>query len=211
MKFFENKTLDFKFTLSVILYQKEVLMKRFILILLTILMGAAMAAESKKLVIYYSRADENYSVGYIKKGNTEIVAEIIAAKTGATLLKVEPVKEYPKEYDECIAVAKKELAQEARPDFKPVSVNPEEFDEIYVGYPVWWGEMPMPMFTFFEKYNLKGKTVYPFVTHEGSGLSGVARLKKVTGGNVKPGLAIYGHTAQNEKEKAEKDVEKWLK
>lgn len=109
-----------------------------------------MAAESKKLAIYYSRADENYSVGYIKKGNTEIVAEIIAAKTGATLLKVEPVKEYPKVYDEWIAVAKKELAQEAR-------------------------------------------------------------LKKVTGANVTPGLAIYGHTAQNEKSKAEKDVEKWLK
>ena len=105
-------------------------MKKIILILLTILMGAAMAAESKKLVIYYSRADENYSVGYIKKGNTEIVAEIIAAKTGATLLKVEPAKEYPKVYDECIAVAKKELANDARPEIKPVSVNPEEYDEI---------------------------------------------------------------------------------
>ncbi|MCQ2097329.1 MAG: flavodoxin [Fibrobacter sp.] len=186
-------------------------MKKIISFFLTIFMGAAMAAETKKLVIYYSRTDENYSVGYIQKGNTEIVAEIIAEKTGATLLKVEPVKEYPKEYDDCIAVAKKELANDARPDFKPISINPEEFDEIYVGYPVWWGEMPMTMFTFFEKYNLKGKTIHPFVTHEGSGLSGVARLKKVTGANVKPGLAIYGHTAQNEKDKAIKDVEKWLK
>ena len=67
------------------------------------------------------------------------------------------------------------------------------------------------MVTFFEKYNLKGKTIHPFVTHEGSGLSGVARLKKVTGANVKPGLAIYGHTAQNEKDKAIKDVEKWIR
>lgn len=186
-------------------------MKKIFIILLTILMGAAMATESKKLVIYYSRADENYSVGYIKKGNTEIVAEIIAAKTGATLLKVQPAKEYPNVYDECIAVAKKELANDARPEIKPISINPEEYDEIYVGYPVWWGEMPMPMFTFFEKYNLKGKTIHPFVTHEGSGLSGVTRLKKVTGANVTPGLAIYGHTAQNEKSKAEKEVEKWLK
>lgn len=170
-----------------------------------------MAADAKKLVIYYSRVDENYEVGTIAKGNTEIIAEMIAAKTGAKLLKVEPVKEYPKAYDECIAVAKKELAADVRPEFKPVNINPEEYDEIYVGYPVWWGEMPMPMFTFFEKYNLKGKTIHPFVTHEGSGLSGVSRLKKVTGANVTPGLAIYGHVAQNERAKAEKEVESWLK
>ncbi|MBO7513000.1 MAG: flavodoxin, partial [Fibrobacter sp.] len=150
-------------------------------------------------------------VGNISKGNTEIIAEMIAKKTGGTLLHVEPAKEYPKKYDDCINVAKKELAQDARPAIKPVNVNPEEFDEIYVGYPVWWGEMPMPMFTFFEKYNLKGKTIHPFVTHEGSGLSGVARLKKVTGANVTPGLAIYGHVAQNERDKAQKEVDKWVK
>ena len=120
-----------------------------------------MAAEKKILVVYYSRADENYTVGNISKGNTEIIAEMIAKKTGGTLLHVEPAKEYPKGYDDCINVAKKELAQDARPAIKPVNVNPEEFDEIYVGYPVWWGEMPMPMFTFFEKYNLKGKTIHP--------------------------------------------------
>ncbi len=185
-------------------------MKKLTLILLTILIGVSMAAEKKILIAYYSRADENYSVGYIKKGNTEIIAEMIAQKTGGTLLHVEPAKEYPKSYDDCINVAKKELAQNARPEIKPVNVNPEEFDEIYVGYPVWWGEMPMPMFTFLEKYNLKGKTIHPFVTHEGSGISGVQRLKKVTGANVTPGLAIYGHEAQNEREKAQKKVNDWL-
>ncbi len=186
-------------------------MKKITLILLSLLLGVSMAAEKKILVVYYSRADENYTVGNISKGNTEIIAEMIAKKTGGTLLHVEPAKEYPKGYDDCINVAKKELAQDARPAIKPVNVNPEEFDEIYVGYPVWWGEMPMPMFTFFEKYNLKGKTIHPFVTHEGSGLSGVARLKKVTGANVTPGLAIYGHVAQNERDKAQKEVDKWVK
>ena len=186
-------------------------MKKITLILLSLLLGVSMAAEKKILVVYYSRADENYSVGNISKGNTEIIAEMIAKKTGGTLLHVEPAKEYPKGYDDCINVAKKELAQDARPAIKPVNVNPEEFDEIYGGYPVGWGEMPMPMFTFFEKYNLKGKTIHPFVTHEGSGLSGVARLKKVTGANVTPGLAIYGHVAQNERDKAQKEVDKWVK
>ena len=102
-----------------------------------------MAAEKKVLIVYYSRAGENYGVGNIAKGNTEIIAEMIAKKTGGTLLHVEPAKEYPKGYDDCINVAKKELAQDARPAIKPVNVNPEDFDEIYVGYPVWWGEMPI--------------------------------------------------------------------
>ena len=186
-------------------------MKKIILILLTILMGVTMAADKKILVAYYSRTGENYGVGDIKKGNTEIIAEMIAKKTGGTLLHVEPAKEYPVKYDDCINVAKKELAQDARPAIKPVSENPEDFDEIYIGYPVWWGEMPMPMFTFLEKYNLKGKTIHPFVTHEGSGLSGVQRLKKVTGAKVTAGLAIYGHVAQNEREKAQKEVDKWVK
>ena len=186
-------------------------MNRTILILLTFLIGVTMAAEKKILVAYYSRADENYDVGTITKGNTEIIAEMIAKKTGGTLLHVEPAKEYPKKYEDCINVAKKELSQDARPAIKPVNVNPEDFDEIYIGYPVWWGEMPMPMFTFLEKYNLKGKTIHPFMTHEGSGLSGVAKLKKVTGANVTAGLAIYGHVAQNEREKAQKEVDKWVK
>ena len=174
--------------------------KTALLFLFTLFLGVTMAADKKILVVYYSRAGENYGVGTIEKGNTEIVAEMIAEKTGGTLLRVEPAK-----------VAKKELAADARPEIKPVAPNPEEFDEIYVGYPVWWGEMPMPMFTFFEKYNLKGKTIHPFVTHEGSGLSGVARLKKATGAKVTAGLAIYGHVAQNERDKARKAVEEWIK
>ena len=185
--------------------------KTALTLLFTLFLGVSMAADKKILVVYYSRTGENYGVGTIEKGNTEIVAEMIAEKTGGTLLRVEPAKEYPEGYDDCIAVAKKELAADARPEIKPVALNPEEFDEIYVGYPVWWGEMPMPMFTFFEKYNLKGKTIHPFVTHEGSGLSGVARLKKATGAKVTAGLAIYGHVAQNERDKARKEVEKWLK
>ena len=72
--------------------------------------------------------------------------------------------------------------------------------------------MPMLMYTFLEKYNLKGKLVHPFVTHEGSGLSAIAKLKKAaTGAVVTKGLSIYGHIAQNSPKKAQKDVDKWLK
>ena len=168
-------------------------------------------ANAKPLVVYYSRVDENYSVGNITKGNTEIIAEMIAKKTGADLVKVEPVKEYAKDYKTCIEESKKELAADARPAFKPVKLNPADYDEIYVGYPIWWGEMPMPMFTFFDQYSFKGKKIHPFVTHEGSGLTGLKRLEKATGGVMAEGLAIYGHVAQKEPEKAQQLVDEWLK
>lgn len=187
-------------------------MRKLVLILLMFLIGVSMAAEKKILVAYFSHIGENVSVGTIIKGNTEIIAEMIAEKTGATLLEVKPVTAYPRTYDECLKVAKKELAQNARPEIKPVEVNPEAFDEIYIGYPVWLNDMPMLMYTFLEKYNLKGKLIHPFVTHEGSGLSAIAKLKKAaTGAVVTKGLSIYGHIAQNNRKKAQKDVDKWLK
>ena len=82
-------------------------MKKIVLLLLTLFLGISMAEEKKVLVIYYSRADENYEVGNITKGNTEIIAEMIAKKTGGTQLQVEPAKAYPKSYNDCINVAKK--------------------------------------------------------------------------------------------------------
>ena len=186
-------------------------MRKIVLILLMFLIGVSMAAEKKILVAYYSHIGENVSVGVIIKGNTEIIAEMIAEKTGATLLQVKPATDYPRSYDECLKVAKKELAQNARPEIKPMDINPEEFDEIYIGYPVWLNDLPMPMYTFLEKYNLKGKLVHPFVTHEGTGLPSIAKLKKAaTGAVVTKGLSIYGHIAQNNRKKAQKDVDKWL-
>lgn len=187
-------------------------MRKIVLILLMFLIGVSMAADKKILIAYFSHIGENVGLGMIAKGNTEIVAEMIAERTGGTLLEVKPVTAYPRTYDECLKVAKKELAQNARPEIKPMDINPEEFDEIYIGYPVWLNDMPMLMYTFLEKYNLKGKLVHPFVTHEGSGLSAIAKLKKAaTGAVVTKGLSIYGHIAQNNRKKAQKDVDKWLK
>lgn len=187
-------------------------MRKIVLILLMFLIGVSMAADKKILIAYFSHIGENVGLGMIAKGNTEIVAEMIAERTGGMLLEVKPVTAYPRTYDECLKVAKKELAQNARPEIKPMDINPEDFDEIYIGYPVWLNEMPMLMYTFLEKYNLKGKLVHPFVTHEGSGLSAIAKLKKAaTGAVVTKGLSIYGHIAQNNRKKAQKDVDKWLK
>ena len=161
----------------------------------------------KTLVAFFSRTGENYAVGHIEKGNTHIVAEMIAAETGGDLYRIEPVTPYPDGYTECTEVAKRELAAKARPAIKGDAAV-ADYDVIFIGYPNWWGDMPMPVYTFIEKHDWQGKTVIPFCTHEGSGLSGTeSKLKKVCrGATVSEGLAIRGATAQNAREQAGKSV-----
>ena len=168
--------------------------------------------NQKVLVAFFSRADENYSVGYVDKGNTQIVAEMIADKTGGDLFHIETVEAYPADYQQCIEKAKAELQANARPALKG-DVKVEDYDVIYLGYPNWWGEPPMALYTFIEKHNWNGKTVYPFITHEGSGFGGTdKRLEKACkGAKFEPGLAIPGHVAQNERAKAQQKVDNWLK
>ncbi len=168
--------------------------------------------ESKVLVAYFSRADENYGVGNIEKGNTEIIAEIIANKTGADLFEIKKTTQYPTSYDECTEVAKQEQRDNARPELTATVDNWDDYDTIYLGYPIWWGDLPMPVYTFIESYDWNGKTVIPFCTHAGSGLSSTETTiqEKCQGATVKDGLAIAGTTAQNDSSESEKSVEEWL-
>lgn len=171
-----------------------------------------METKQKTLVAFFSRADENYSVGYIKKGNTHIVAEMIAAETEADMFHIETVNPYPANYNECIEVAKREKQSKARPEIKG-DVRVEDYDVIFLGYPNWWGEMPMAVYTFIEKHNWQNKIVIPFCTHEGSGLSGTERRiqSACEGATVMKGIAIRGYTAQNEQETTRKTVQTWIK
>ena len=119
------------------------------------------------LVIYFSRAGENYFGGKlmnIEKGNTEVIAEYIQELTGADLFKVEPVVEYPEDYMKCIDVAKKEMQSNARPEIKESLNDISDYDTIFIGFPNWWGTLPMPMFTQLEQLDFTGKVVKPFVT-----------------------------------------------
>ncbi len=143
------------------------IMKKLLLVVLVVVCMVS-AADAKSLVAVFSRADENYSVGYITKGNTMILAEMIAAKTGSDLFEVAPAKKYAADYETCIDVAKKEQNMRARPailEDKDIT----EYDTIFFGYPIWWGDIPMCMYTFIEAHDWSGKTVIPFCTHEGSG------------------------------------------
>lgn len=165
----------------------------------------------KILVAFFSRAGENYAVGNIEKGNTHILAEMIAAETGGDLFHIEPVTPYPDDYKECTEVSRRELNTKARPTIKG-DIKVEDYDIIFIGYPNWWGDMPMPVYTFIEKHSWQGKTVIPFCTHEGSGLSGTENELKAAcqGATVLKGLAVRGATAQNAQAQAKESVKNWL-
>ena len=165
----------------------------------------------KVLVVFFSHTGENYAVGNNTKGNTHIVAEMIAEATGGRLFEIVPEKAYPETYQECVEVAKQEKERNARPAVRG-DIAAEEYDVVFLGYPNWWSDMPMAVYTFLEKHDWSGKTLLPFCTHEGSGLSGMERkiADACKGATVGRGLALRGATAQNKRDEARKAVRSWL-
>ena len=188
----------------------------FVIILgLVFSMNVFAATQSKVLVVYFSRTGEQYTVGVIEKGNTAIVAEMIAEQTGADLFEIVPVDDhYPMTYNELTNVARKEQNDKARPEYKGNGPDLSEYDTIFIGAPVWWGDWPMIMYTFFEKNQaaLSGKKLVPFSTHEGSGLSGFDRKlsKAISDSKVLKGLAIRGNDCQNKQDSVRKSVNSWI-
>ena len=171
----------------------------------------ALNMDKKVLVAYFSRTGEQYSVGNITEGNTAIIAKMIANKTGGDLFEIKVKNDnYPKGYTELTEYAKAEMNQNARPEIVGKVDNFEQYDTIFIGFPIWWGDKPMPVYTFIDSYNFNGKNIVPFCTHEGSGFCGTQGMDK-TGAKILKGLAIYGHTAQNDRTEADKKVSEWLK
>ena len=164
--------------------------------------------DMKALIIFFSHAGENYTVGNIEVGNTKIVADYISEFTGADQFEIVAEKDYNMSYNKLIQVAKEEANKGELPAYKG-DIDVSQYDTIFIGGPIWWGTYPQVMFTFFRDHNLNGKTIIPFVTHEGSGLaSTVSDIKKAwPKATVKEGFAIYGHEVRTEKA----NVEKWIK
>ena len=172
-------------------------------------------SSSKVLVVYFSRTGEQYNVGVIEKGNTAIVADMIIDATRADSFEILPQEDhYPYTYKELTDVAKKEQNENARPAYIGEAPDLSQYDTIFIGAPVWWGDWPMICYTFFENNAeaLAGKILIPFSTHEGSGLSGFDRkLSAVLPDSmVGEGLAITGSDAQNNREKVKQSVNEWL-
>ncbi len=170
--------------------------------------------EEKILVVYFSLIGEQYGVGVISEGNTAIVAKMIAEEMGAELFEViDAQQHYPETYDELTDVAKKEQNENARPAYVKSDLDLSEYDAIFIGAPVWWGDWPMIMYTYFENEDLSGKTLYPFCTHAGSGLSGFDKKLQaaVPDSTVGKGLAIAGTDAQNKRDVVKGKVTEYLK
>ena len=167
---------------------------------------------SNMLVAYFSLAGEQYGVGVIEEGNTSIIAHMIAEQTGADLFEIKPETPYPNTYQGLLDVSQQEMRDNARPEIADTVDNMDDYDTIFIGYPNWWGDMPMIVYNFLESYDLSGKTIVPFCTHGGSGLSNTeAMIADITGGTMKDGFAIPGTTAQNDRDTAKSKVADWLR
>lgn len=162
-----------------------------------------------KIVIFFSHAGDNYSVGNIEVGNTKIVADYISEFTGADQYEIVIHKYDGMAYMPLIDLAKKEAEAGELPPYEGEAPDLSQYDTVFIGGPVWWGTYPQVMFTLFKDINLDGKTVIPFTTHEGSGLANcVGDVKKAfPKAKVTKGFDIYGHEVRSGKAK----VEKWIK
>lgn len=168
--------------------------------------------SSKILVAFFSRTGENYGVGVIEKGNTHIIADMIAEELNADTFEIVRVTPYPETYRDCTDEAQEEKTANARPELTAAVENFDGYDIIFLGYPNWWGDMPMPVYTFIESYDFSGKTVIPFCTHAGSGFSGTVQTLRdmLDNSEVLDGFEIAGTTAQNEQDVAKDSVLTWI-
>ena len=168
--------------------------------------------NSDTLIVYFSRTGENYNVGNVEVGNTAMLASYIKEYLKCDSFEIVPMDKYPENYDECTELASKEKEDNARPKIDGKIDNFDSYKTVFIGYPIWWGDLPMIMYTFMEEYDLDGKTVIPFNTHEGSGNAGTYDTikEKLPSANVNTqGLALDGKTARSEDGKQQ--TIDWLK
>lgn len=154
--------------------------------------------SSKVLVVYFSET-----------GNTQKLAKIISDEVGGDFRRIETVKPYPTG-EELFDYTKNERDKDERPELKELDINIDDYDVIFIGYPIWWYTLPMPLYTFFDTYDFSGKTIVPFNTHEGSGDGGTYSTIKgwEKDATVLDGLAIRG--GDMEKDQTTK-IQNWLK
>lgn len=158
----------------------------------------------KPLIVYYSRRGQNLVNGTVKNllvGNTELLAAILQKLTDADSFRIEPQEDYAADYYRCIDEARQDLQKHRCPALKELPKHLSEYDVIYLGYPNYWGTMPMPVASFLRQSDLAGKRIKPFCTHEGGGMGKSEQdIKKLCPNSiVKKGLAIRGANVKDAK------------
>lgn len=144
--------------------------------------GVVPGKNHKILVAYFSEplpdgTDANTSASRLVvngkvSGNVEYLAQLIQQNTGADMVRIQTSTPYPANYESLAAQANQERQNGVHPQLSTDIKNFADYDVVFVGYPIWWYQMPMPMYSFFDKYDFKGKTLIPFSSHGGSGWSG---------------------------------------
>ena len=178
--------------------------------------------QGRTLVVYFSQPETNSPDNMTKEednstvvidgkvlGNTQYVAEVIQKQTNADIARIEPVMLYTTDHKALVDLAKQEKYEDARPAIKDIP-NIEQYDTIFVGYPIWWADMPMVMYTFFDKYDLSGKTIIPFSTHGGSGLADTVDAIKKAEPNATVIEDAYS-VSRDDVQEAEPEIVGWLK
>ena len=153
---------------------------------------------------------ENLTVYFTQSGNTERLATAIYENVGGDIARILPVVDYPESYDEKVEVAKREKEENARPEYQALGVDVADYDTIFLGYPNWWGHMPMIVYTFLENNDFAGKTIVPFVTYESSGVGdSISEIKRLApDAIVMDGFSMRG--LETLKDYSE-NVQEWLK
>lgn len=164
----------------------------------------------KTLIVFFSRADENYFEGhlkYIEVGNTEVAAKYMQEVIKADLLKLKMRVPYSADYNKCVEEAKKHYAENARPELLDLPDSIAEYKTIILGYPNYCGTIPMPVATFLETYDFTDKIIMPFCTNEGSGMGkSEGDIQKLCPtAEIKKGLSIYGSGVN----KAKESMQEW--
>lgn len=169
-------------------------------------------SDSKNLVVFFSRAGENWQVGNVDVGNTAVMAGYINDRIDADVFEIKAKEPYLQSYDETLERATKERNENARPELLKRLDSIEKYDNIFLGFPTWWGDCPMIVLTFLEDKNLdfRGKTIIPFNTAGGSGFgSGLNTIKeKLKNSTFKEGLTLTGVSIREESSRNK--VNKWL-
>ena len=157
----------------------------------------------KPLIAYYSRRGQNLVNGTVRElrtGNTELLASVLQRLTDADSFRIEPREDYPTDYYRCIDEARQDLQKHRCPPLKTLPDSLADYDVIYLGYPNYWGTVPMPVVTFLKHFDFSGKRIKPFCTHEGSGLGRSEQDIQALcpGAQVEAGLAIRGRCVKQE-------------
>jgi flavodoxin len=183
--------------------------------------NAQSQTRSRKILIAYFSMPETDGVDAVSgasrvvvdgkvSGNVEFVANIIQKTVGGDLFTIRTVRTYPGEHRPLLEAAQNEQRTNARPPLATHISNLQNYDTIFVGYPIWWYDLPMPLYSFFDEYNFAGKTIIPFTVHGGSRFSGT--VEKITA--LEPRATVSGEglaISRNAVARSERDITAWLR